>query len=155
MKSKIDATDIKILDILQEDGRITIKALAEELGLSTTPVFDRVKKLEKEGVISKYVALVDQKKIDKKLTVFVSVSLKNHTRSYLESFVKEMRSYPEVQECYHIAGEFDFMFKVMVQDMEAYESFLLTKLSVIANIGHVKSSFVLSKNKYSTAYKID
>lgn len=154
MKSKLDQTDIKILDILQENGRITIKALADLLDLSTTPVFERVKKMEREGIISKYAALVDQKKIDKKLTVFVSVSLKNHTRSYLESFVNEMRQYSEVQECYHIAGDFDFMIKVVMHDMEDYESFLLTKLSVISNIGHVKSSFVLSRNKYSTAYNI-
>lgn len=150
----LDKTDINILNLLQEDGRITIKSLSEKLGLSTTPIFERMKRLEKDGVIDKYVALINQKKIDRKLSVFVSISLKNHTRSYLESFVKEMNSYNEVQECFHIAGDFDFMLKVVLKDMEAYESFILSKLSVISNIAHVKSSFVLSKNKYSTAYKL-
>lgn len=150
----LDKTDINILNLLQEDGRITIKALSEKLGLSTTPIFERMKKLEKEGIIDKYVALVNQKNIDRKLSVFVSISLKNHTRSYLQSFVKEMNSYNEVQECFHIAGDFDFMLKVVLKDMEAYERFILSKLSVISNIAHVKSSFVLSKNKYSTAYKL-
>ena len=150
----LDKTDINILNLLQEDGRITIKALSEKLGLSTTPIFERMKRLEKEGIIDKYVALVNQKKIERKLSVFVSISLKNHTRSYLESFVKEMNGYNEVQECFHIAGDFDFMLKVVLKDMEAYESFILSKLSVISNIAHVKSSFVLSKNKYSTAYRL-
>lgn len=154
MSELLDHTDIKILNLLQEDGRITIKALAEKLGLSTTPIFERMKRLEKDEVIEKYVALVNQKKIDRKLSVFVSISLKNHTRSYLQKFVEEMNSYNEVQECFHIAGDFDFMLKIVLKDMEAYESFILSKLSVISNIAHVKSSFVLSKNKYSTAYKL-
>lgn len=148
---KLDPIDIKILDILQQDGRITTKALAERLNLTTTPVFERVKKLEREGFIDKYVALLNQKKIDKKLIEFVSISLKNHTRSYLESFVAEMDKFNEVQECYHIAGNFDFMLKVVMKDMEAYERFLLTKISTNNDIATVQSSFVLSKNKYSTA----
>lgn len=154
MEIKLDKIDIKILDHLQEDGRITTKALAEKLGLTTTPVFERVKKLEREGVIDKYVALVNQKKIDKKLIVFVSISLKNHTRSYLDAFTKEMGNYPEVQECYHIAGNFDYLMKVVVKDMEAYEKFLYTKISVNNNVATVQSSFVLSKNKYSTALSV-
>ncbi len=153
MDLKLDATDKKILEIIQEEGRITTKALSEKLGLSTTPVFERVKRLEKEGVIEKYAALLNQKKIDKKLTVFISISLKNHTRSYLENFTKEMASIPEVMEVYHIAGNFDYLVKVIMKDMEAYQAFILSKLSVISNIDHVQSSFVLSKNKHTTAFK--
>ena len=155
MDIKLDSTDIKLLELLQQDGRITTKALADKLKLTTTPVFERIKRLEREGVIEKYVALVNQKKIDKKLIVFVSIAIKNHTRSYLDSFTKEMNSHPEVQECYHIAGQFDYLLKVVLRDMEAYERFIFTKLSVNPNIGNVQSSFVLSKNKYSTALKID
>ncbi|MGL1886891.1 MAG: Lrp/AsnC family transcriptional regulator [Reichenbachiella sp.] len=151
MTSPLDAIDIKILELLQQDGRITIKALSEQLKLTTTPVFERVKRLEREGVIDKYVALVNQKKIDKKLIVFVSISLNKHTRSFLDQFVKEITSHEEVPECYHIAGNFDFMLKVVIKDMEAYERFIYTKLSINASIGHVQSSFVLSKNKYTTA----
>ena len=120
----------------------------------TTPIFERVKRLEREGVIDKYVAILNQKMIDKKLIVFVSISLKNHTRSYLESFIKEMNSYPEVQECYHIAGNFDYLLKVILKDMDAYERFLFTKISVNNNVATVQSSFVLAKNKYSTSMAI-
>ncbi len=151
---KLDSIDIEILDILQQEGRITTKGLAERLSLTTTPVFERVKRLERDGIIDKYVALLDQKKIDKKLIVFVSLSLKNHTRSYLDGFVKEVEGFDEVQECYHIAGNFDYMIKVIVKDMEAYQQFLLTKISTNNNIATVQSSFVLSKSKYSTALQV-
>lgn len=148
----LDEIDKKILNILQKDGRITTKALADMLGLTTTPVFERVKRLEKNGVIDKYVALLNQRNIDRKLIVFISISIKNHTRSYLETFSQEMESIPEVMEVYHIAGNYDFLVKVIMKDMEAYQKFILTRLSVINNIDHVQSSFVLSKNKYSTAF---
>ena len=153
--TQLDATDIKILNVLQEEGRITNKALSEKIGLSTTPIFERMKRLEKSGVIKKYVALLDEKKIDRKLLVFVSISLKNHTRSYLEKFIDEMNKFDEIQEVYHIAGDFDYMLKIVVSDMEAYQTFILANLSVNSNIAHVKSQFVLSKNKFSTAFKLD
>jgi DNA-binding Lrp family transcriptional regulator len=151
---KLDATDIKILEILQQDGRITTKALADQLNLTTTPVFERVKRLEKDGVIKKYVALVDNRKLDLSLTAFISISLTKHSRTYLEKFVTEVNQYPEVMECYHIAGNFDFLLKIVVKNMEKYESFILTKLSTIANLGQVQSSFVLSNNIHKTAYQV-
>ncbi len=151
---KLDQTDIKILEILQQDGRITTKALADQLNLTTTPVFERVKRLEKDGAIKKYVALVDGKKLDLLLTAFISISLTKHSRSYLEKFVTEVDQYPEVMECYHIAGNFDFLLKIVVKNMEKYESFILTKLSTIANLGQVQSSFVLSNNIHKTAYQV-
>lgn len=154
MSIKLDEVDIKILDILQREGRITTKALADRLKLTTTPVFERVKRLEREKIIDRYVALLNQKRLDLNLTVFISISLKNHTRSYLESFIDEMNRFDEVLECYHVAGGFDFLLKVAIRDMEAYEAFLLTKLSVNTNVAHVQSSFVLSKNKYSTAFRL-
>ncbi|WP_420385544.1 Lrp/AsnC family transcriptional regulator [Roseivirga sp.] len=151
---KLDAVDIKILEILQEDARITTKALADQLNLSTTPVFERVKRLEREDLIKKYVALVDNRKLGLRLIAFISISLTKHSRSYLEKFVNEVSQYPEVMECYHIAGNFDFLLKVVVRNMEVYETFILTKLSTIANLGQVQSSFVLSENIHSTAYKV-
>lgn len=151
---KLDAVDIKILEVLQGDARITTKALADQLNLSTTPVFERVKRLEREGLIKKYVALVDNKKLGLRLIAFISISLTKHSRSYLEKFVKEVEQYPEVMECYHIAGNYDFLLKVVVRSMEVYETFVLTKLSTIANLGQVQSSFVLSENLHTTAYKI-
>ncbi|MCO6358340.1 Lrp/AsnC family leucine-responsive transcriptional regulator/Lrp/AsnC family transcriptional regulator [Roseivirga pacifica] len=151
---KLDATDIKILEITQQDARITTKALADKLNLSTTPVFERVKRLEREGLIKKYVALVDNKKLGLRLIVFISISLTKHSRAYLEKFVEEVSQYPEVMECYHIAGNFDFLLKVVVKSMEVYEAFVLNKLSTIANLGQVQSSFVLSENIHTTAYKV-
>ncbi len=151
---KIDATDKQILQILQEDGKITMAALANRLGLTPTPVYERIKKLEQQGVIDKYVALVDAKKVGCSLTVFISISLKNHGRSHLEKFINKIKSYPEITECYHIAGNFDFLLKARLRDMEAYQHFLLTKLSVDTNIARVQSSFVLSSNKYSTALPV-
>ena len=148
---KLDQIDCQILKILQTDGKITNSALAERLKLTTTPVFERIKKLEQGGIIKKYVALLDQKKVGKNLIVFISISLKNHARSYLEKFVKTIDEYDEITECYHIAGNFDFLLKVQLKDMEAYQQFLLSKLSVNINIAKVQSSFVLSKNKYTTA----
>ncbi len=151
---ELDAIDRKILTILQGDGKITTAALAAELGLTTTPVYERVKKLEQAGIIRKYVALLDQKKIDRNLIVFISISLKNHGRSYLTKFIETVNTYEEVTECYHIAGNFDFLLKAQLRDMEAYQHFILSKLSVDHNIGKVQSSFVLSKNKYSTALPV-
>lgn len=150
----LDLIDKKIVETLQNDGRITIKALAEQLNLTTTPVFERVKRLEKEGVISKYVALVNPKKVNRNLIVFISISLKNHTRSYLDKFVAEIKSYNEIMECYHIAGNFDYLLKAQLKDMEAFQQFILNKLSVNSNIAHVQSSFVLSKDKHSTALPV-
>lgn len=151
---KLDSTDIKILEIMQRDGRITTKALADQLNLSTTPVFERVKRLERDGIIKQYVALLDNRKLDLMLTVFISISLTKHSRSYLEKFVKEVNQYPEVMECYHIAGNFDFLLKIIVKNMEVYEAFILNKLSTIANLGQVQSSFVLSKNIHKTAFSL-
>ena len=147
----LDKTDRRILQVLQEDAKITNTALAAKFKLTATPVYERVKKMEQSGVISKYVALLDQKKVDKNLIIFISISLKNHARSYLTKFIDTIASYHEITECYHIAGNFDFLLKAQLKDMDAYQHFLLSKLSVDNNIGQVQSSFVLSKNKYSTA----
>jgi len=148
---ELDKTDRRILQVLQEDAKITNTALAAKFKLTATPVYERVKKMEQSGVIRKYVALLDQKKVDKNLIIFISISLKNHARSYLTRFIDTITSYDEITECYHIAGNFDFLLKAQIKDIDAYQHFLLSKLSVDNNIGQVRSSFVLSKNKYSTA----
>ena len=148
---ELDSTDRKILSILQEDAKITNTALAAKFKLTATPVYERVKKMEQSGVISKYVALLDQKKVNKNLIIFISISLKNHARSYLTKFKETIDLYDEITECYHIAGNYDFLLKAQLKDMEAYQKFILSKLSVDENIGQVQSSFVLGKNKYSTA----
>jgi len=151
MTFKLDETDVNILKYLQENSRMTTKVIAEKLNLSTTPVFERIKKLEKGGYINRYVALLDEKAIGLKQVIFISISLKEHTRSYLEKFVDEINQYPEILECYHVAGDFDFLLKLIVADVEAYEKFILTRLSTISSIGKVQTHIALSKKKHTTA----
>lgn len=144
---KLDKTDIKILELLQENSNRTTKSLAEALNLSTTPVFERIKKLEKEGYIDKYVALLNEKKIGFKQTVFIGITLQGHTRSYLEKFVKQINDFPEVVECYRVTGNFDYLLKLVVEDVEAYEQFIITKLTLLPYLGSVQSYIALSKGK--------
>ncbi len=155
MNMKFDKIDRQILDLLQENGRITIKSMSEILNLSTTPIFERVKKLEKQGIIKHYAAILDERKVGIKQIVFISLTLKEHNRSYLEKFVKEVKGFPEVMECYRITGNFDFLIKVLVKDIEAYETFILTKLSLLANLGNVQSHIALSEAKNSTRIDLD
>ena len=147
----LDATDKQILNLLQEDAKRTNKEIAEKLHMTTTPVFERIKKLEREGFIQKYVALVDRKKAQRSLVAFCDVSLKEHTTEYLECFQKDVQSLEEVIECYHIAGMFDYLLKVVVPDMETYQNFVAKKLASLDNIGRVQSSFVMTEIKYSTS----
>lgn len=151
----LDPIDKEILAILQVDTRTTIKAIAQQLNMTTTPIHERIKRLERRGVIQKHVALLNPQKIGKKLIAFISISLKEHHRSALEPFVKKVNSFSEVMECYHITGNYDFLLKVMVSGMEDYQTFIIDKLSVIPNIAHVQSSFVLSENKHTTAFHFD
>jgi DNA-binding Lrp family transcriptional regulator len=150
MSYKLDKTDYKILGLLQENCRITTKKLAEKLNLSTSPVFERIKKLEKEGYIDNYVALINERKIGLKQTIFIGVTLKGHTRSFLEKFLKQVNSFPEVMECYQVSGNFDFLLKIVVADMDAYEKFVQTKLSLISELGNVHSYIAIKKGKQTT-----
>ncbi len=150
MKTRLDKIDLKILDILQTDCRITTKKLAERLNLSTTPVFERIKKLEKEGYIDKYVALLNERKIGLKQTIFIGVKLKGHTRSYLQNFLKQVNSFEEVAECYQVSGNFDFLLKIVLADIDAYEIFVQTKLSLISELGNVHSYIAIKKGKCTT-----
>ena len=148
--AKLDQTDLKILEALQENARLTIKEIASQLNLSTTPIFDRTKRMEREGVIERYVALVNPKTVDKSLFAFVDISLKEHSRSKVEAFVDQVVQFEEVMECYHVTGEADFVLKVNLENVEAYNQFALEKLSMVSNIGKVESRFCLSVRKYST-----
>ena len=106
MLMKLDQIDLRILKLLQANSNRTTKSLAEELQMSTTPVFERIKKLEKEGYIDNYVALLNAKKLGMKQTVFIGITLQGHTRSYLEKFVKQINDFPEVVECHRVTGNF-------------------------------------------------
>jgi len=154
MKIQLDSTDKQILEILQQNSRITIKEIAKKLNLSTTPIFDRMKKLEKNGIIKNYVALIDNKSVDKGLIVFVDISISKHAKDALSAFAKAITKYPEVMECHHVSGNADFHLKLCLKDIESYNNFIMTKLSVIPNIGKVESRFSLSVRKMTTAIPI-
>lgn len=147
----LDPIDIKILKRLQTDSTINIKELASELFLTATPVYERIKRLEREGFITKYVALLDKKKLNLGMTVFCNVRLKEHAKNVGANFVKDIVALPEIIECYNIAGDYDFMLKILVEDMASYQDFVMHKLSTIENIGNTQSIFVMGEIKNSTA----
>ncbi|WP_178990043.1 Lrp/AsnC family transcriptional regulator [Winogradskyella schleiferi] len=147
----LDKIDTKILEILQENSNRTTKSIAAELGMTTSPIFERIKKLEKEGYIEKYVAVLNNKKIGLKLTVFIGITLQGHTRSYLEKFVKEINNFPEVIECHRVSGNFDYLLKLVVEDIEAYETFIISKLTLLPYLGNVQSLIALSTSKETNA----
>jgi Lrp/AsnC family transcriptional regulator, leucine-responsive regulatory protein len=138
-----DKIDLAILRLLQENARITIKEISAKVHLSTTPVHERIKRMEESGVIKQYATLVDHTKVKKGLMVICYVSLKQHSRNAGDKFIKTIRELNEVIECYNISGEFDFMLKVVCEDMNAYYDFHVNKLSQIENMGHVQSVFVM------------
>ncbi len=147
---KLDDINKKILSILQENSSITNSDLAKTIGLAPASTLERVKKLETSGIIKGYVALVDQKKIGKAITVFVEISMINHSADSIRNFSKNIASLPEVLECHHIAGDKDFLLKVVTENIEAYRIFALDKLAAIPDIGRVYTFFTLDTIKSST-----
>src|SRR6478752_5454552 len=139
----IDDKDLAILRLLQENARITVKEIASKIHLSTTPVHERIKRMEESGVIKQYATLVDHSKVKKGLMVICYVSLKQHNRNAGAKFIKSINEMHEVIECYNISGEFDFMLKVVEESMDAYYDFHVNKLSQGENYGDVKSVFVM------------
>jgi len=139
----LDKKDLAILRLLQENARITIKEISGKVHLSTTPVHERIKRMEDSGVIKQYATLVDHTKVRKGLMVICYVSLKQHSKNAGVKFIKTMHELNEVIECFSISGEFDFMLKVVCEDMNTYYDFHVNKLSEIENVGHVQSVFVM------------
>jgi DNA-binding Lrp family transcriptional regulator len=139
----LDEKDRSILRLLQQNARYTVKEIAEKVHLSTTPVHERIKRMEETGVIKQYATLVDQAKVKKGLMVICYVSLKQHNKNAGAKFIKIIQELNEVTECYNISGEFDFMMKVVAENMDAYYDFHVNKLSQIENVGHVQSVFVM------------
>ena len=139
----IDEKDVAILRLLQQNARITVKEIAETVHLSTTPVHERIKRMEESGIIKQYATLVDHTKIKKSLMAICYVSLKEHNKRAGLKFIEAINSMNEVIECYNISGEFDFMLKVVVESMDAYYDFHVNKLSQVENMGHLQSVFVM------------
>src|SRR5690606_6531341 len=139
----LDDKDWAILKLLQHNARITVREIADQIHLSTTPVHDRIRRLEQQGIIAQYTALLNAAKLGKKLMVICHVSLRVHSKIAGSKFIKAIMDMPEILECYSISGEFDFLLKVLTTDMESYYDFHVNKLSQIDNVGHVQSTFVM------------
>lgn len=152
MVALLDDTDWQILTLLQENAKLTNKEIADKVGKSSTPVYERIKRLEQQGYIKQYVAILDKRKIDRSLTVFTSVQLKQHEHDMLQQFEKEIVTLSEVMECYHMTGMDDYLLKVAVKDMDEYQNFIVHKLAKLPNIATVRSSFIMTEVKHETAY---
>lgn len=150
----LDETDKRILRLLQEDAHLTLKDIAGKINLSLTPVHDRVKRLEKEGIIEKYVSILNKKKLGKNLTVYCQVTLVKQTHDVSEGFNESIRNMPEVLECDFVSGTFDYMLKVVLPDMESYHHFHQKKLSVLPEVSLINSFFIISEVKSTTVLPI-
>ena len=139
----MDEKDRAILRLLQENAKATVREIAQTVHLSPTPVHERIKRMEDAGVIRQYAALVDPARIRKGLMIICYVSLKEHNKKSGAKFIKTIQELPEVTECYNISGEFDFMLKVLVENMDSYYDFHVNKLGQVENLGHLQSTFVM------------
>jgi len=139
----LDEKDKAILRLLQADAKITVREIAAKVHLSTTPVHERIKRMEDTGVILRYATLVDHSKVKKGLMAICYVSLKEHNKRSGAKFIRTIHELPEIVECYIISGEFDFLLKVAVDNMDDYYDFHVNKLGQVENIGHVQSTFVM------------
>ncbi len=147
----LDAIDRRILDRLQENGRVSNVELANDVGISSSPCWRRVRELEKRGVISGYVALVDAAAVGLPVSVFVQVTLERQIEAALETFEAAVKARPEVMECYLMTGDADYLLRVVVSDLPTYEAFLKDHLTRIPGIANIKSSFALNQVKYRTS----
>jgi len=152
--NKLDATDKRLLEILQKDAKINVKSLAGQLKITKTPIYERIKNHEKSGLIKKYVAILDREKIPDCIVVFCSVSLESQKLEEIEKFDAAIAKIPEVIECYLMIGSNDFLLKVVVQDLKAYHQFSAGTIAALPNIGVIQSTVVLKEMKYSTVFPI-
>jgi Lrp/AsnC family leucine-responsive transcriptional regulator len=152
---RLDGVDKKILDVLQSDAYITNVELASKLGISPPAMLERVKRLEKNGVIKGYVALVDPEKVGKPTFALVSVSLAVHQLTSIEIFAREINKLPEVLECHHVTGAGDFILKVALENIQKYEKFVLEKLTRINGVDKITTMFILSTIKQTTKIQIE
>jgi DNA-binding Lrp family transcriptional regulator len=149
MKVKLDATDRKILDILQANSNITNAQLAQEIGLSPAPTLERVKKLEQSGIIKSYHAFIDHASVGLGVSTFVMVSLKGHNKENIDRFMKSIGVIPEIVECHHVTGQADFILKIICADIPAYQNLMLEKVSNIEVVDNMQSMVILSTLKDS------
>lgn len=151
---KFDSLDQQLLMYLQENSKITYKELSDKLQLSSTAIHERIKKLEKSGIISKYVALVNRRLINKELLVFSHIKLQQHSADNIKIFEEEIQNLKEVQSCFHVSGDYDYIVKMSFEHMDEYRDFMVNKLTKINVIGSSHSTFVISDIKDETAYQL-
>ncbi len=150
-KTALDEFDRRILRELQQDGRITVQALADHVGLSASPCLRRIRRMEEAGVITAYSATVDQNAVGLPVSVFVSIKLERQRAAQLDRFAEAIADWPEIMECYLMTGQFDFLLRVVCADLSAYEMFLRDKLTQVEGVRSIESSFALGQVKYSKA----
>lgn len=150
----LDVTDKFLLKFLQEDSKQTTKELSLKLNLSVTAVYERIKKLEREGIIEKYVTLLNRNKIQKGFVVFCHLKLMQHTKEFISQFEKEVFKLTEVLECFHVSGDYDYILKICVENMEEYREFMVTKLTTLQHIGSTHSTFMIGEVKNTTAFSL-
>jgi Lrp/AsnC family leucine-responsive transcriptional regulator len=151
----LDAIDRKILALLQQDGRMSVAELAEKVGLSASPCLRRVRMLEQAGVIARYVAVLNQQSVGLPISVFVSIKLESQREEALDRFGKAIARWPEVLECYLMTGPRDYLLRVVVADLAAYERFLKQKLTRLSGVGSIESSFALEQVKYTNVLPLE
>lgn len=151
---KLDPTDYKIIELLQQNCKQTTKEMADQLGLSTTAIYERIKKLEKQNIITDYVAIVNKDKINRSFMAIAHIKIKSHSKDAILRFEKKVDQIPEVLECFHVSGEYDYILKIGVQDMEAYREFMLSKLTTMEEVQSTHSMFVIKEVKNTKTYKI-
>jgi Lrp/AsnC family leucine-responsive transcriptional regulator len=147
----LDEIDKKLLGYLQQDCKQTNKELSSKLNLSITAVYERIKKLERNDILKKYVALIDTKKVDLGFVVFCHVKLEKHAKEAITYFEAEVAKLDNVLECFHISGDYDYLLKVVVEDMDHFRTFMVNKLTSLRYIGSTQSSFTISEVKNTTA----
>lgn len=150
----MDNIDIEILRILQHDSTLTVKEIAQQVGLSATPTYERIKHLESSGVILKYVTLLDREKTGFQLMVYCNIILKEQSRKGLLDFEKAVAKFPEIMEVISLSGTYDYMLKIVARDIASYNDFVVNVLSNIKNIGQYHSNIVMSIPKHETAFPL-
>jgi Lrp/AsnC family transcriptional regulator, leucine-responsive regulatory protein len=151
---KLDDIDKNLLKLLQTDSKQTTKELSSKLNLSVTAVYERIKKLEREEIIDKYVVLLNGSKIDRAFVVFCQIKLLQQTKEYILGFEKEVIKFNEILECFNVSGDYDYILKIVVKDMEEYRDFLVNKLSTLHQIGSKHSTFMIGEVKKTTVISI-
>ena len=155
MAAPIDETDLQILKTLQNNAKLTTKELADAVHLTPTPVFERQKRLERQGYIKKYVAILDPEKLGLGLVVFCKVKLKQINHEIADAFTRRIMRIPEVTECYNTSGAYDYLLKVRARDMKQYQEFVLTKLGDIESVSSIESTFVMAEVKQNYGLNLE